>query len=284
MDRTFAPKSLSLELFQRIMSLNLIDSHCHLEMLDLSEFDNSMDNVLLEAKEHQVTEFLSIAVNLDSFPAILQTAKQYDNVNASVGIHPCHSPEQSVNVDILSKLAADKKIIAMGETGLDYYMNQGSCPLDQQYAWQRERFRTHIQTAIQVNKPLIIHTREATEDTLMILAEENAEQTGGIMHCFVEDLSAAERAMNMGFYISFSGIVTFKNAQSIQEVAKQIPDERLLIETDSPYLAPMPVRGKKNQPAYVYHVAKFLAELRATSIEHIAEITRKNYYKLFDLK
>lgn len=265
------------------MSLNLIDSHCHLEMLDLSEFGNSMDNVLLQAGESQVTEFLSIAVNLETFPQILQTAKQYDNINASAGIHPCHTPEQTISFETLSTLAADQKVIAIGETGLDYYMGQGCDPLDQQFEWQRERFRTHIHAAKHLHKPLIIHTREATEDTLQILADENAEQAGGIMHCFVEDYATAERAMEMGFYISFSGIVTFKNAKLIQQVARQVPDNRLLIETDSPYLAPVPMRGKKNQPAYVFHVAQFLAELRSTHIEHIAEITRRNYYKLFNL-
>ena len=265
------------------MSLNLIDSHCHLDMLDLSEFGNSMDNVLQQAKEHQVTEFLSIAVDLETVPRILETAKQYDNVSASAGLHPCHTPEESISVESITELTADSKVIAIGETGLDYYMNQGSDPLGQQFEWQRERFRTHIQAANQVHKPLIIHTREATQDTLRILAEEDAEQAGGIMHCFVEDFQTAAHAMEMGFYISFSGIVTFKNAKSIQEVAKQIPDDRLLIETDSPYLAPAPMRGKKNQPAYAYYVAQFLADLRSTHIEHIAEITRNNYYKLLDL-
>jgi TatD DNase family protein len=265
------------------MSLNLIDSHCHLEMLDLSEFGNSINGVLLQAKVHQVTEFLSIAVNLETFPQILETAKQYENINVSAGIHPCHTPDQSIRSEALSTLATDTKVIAIGETGLDYYMNHGSDPLDQNFEWQRERFRTHIHAAKYLNKPLIIHTREATEDTLRILAEEDAEQAGGIMHCFVEDYATAERAMEMGFYISFSGIITFKNAKSIQQVARQVPDDRLLIETDSPYLAPVPMRGRKNQPAYVFHVAQFLAELRSTSIEHIAEITRDNYYKLFNL-
>ena len=181
-------------------------------------------------------------------------------------------------------MAQNEQVIAIGETGLDYYMNKGRDPLQQQFEWQRERFRVHIQVARELNKPLIIHTREATEDTLMIMGEENAEKAKGIMHCFVEDLVTAEKAMEMGFYISFSGIVTFKNATLIQQVARMIPDDRLLIETDSPYLAPLPMRGKTNQPAYVYYVARFLAELRSTSVEHISEITRNNFYKLFNLK
>ena len=265
------------------MPLDFVDSHCHLDMLDLAEFDHHMDNVIEQAKSSQVTDILSISVDLDSFPRILATAKNYPNVYASVGLHPCHSPEKQLSVEQLTALSDDPKVIAIGETGLDYYMNNGSCPLAEDFAWQQERFRVHIRTAIQTGKPLIIHTRDAREDTLRILAEENANKIGGIMHCFVEDLATAETALSMGFYISFSGIVTFKNAKSIQEVAKMVPDDRILIETDSPYLAPVPMRGKKNQPAYVSYVAEFLARLRGTSIEHIAQVTRENYYHLFKI-
>lgn len=263
------------------MSLNFVDSHCHLDMLDLSEFDNTMDNVIELARNNQVTDILSISVDLDSFPRVLATAQSYPNVFASVGLHPCHTPEQSLSVGQLSVLADDDNIIAIGETGLDYYMNDGVDPLGDDFNWQRERFRVHIQTAIQTRKPLIIHTRDAREDTLKILQEEQAEKIAGIMHCFVEDLETAEKALAMGFYISFSGIVTFKNAKAIQAVAKAVPDERILIETDSPYLAPVPMRGKKNQPAYVAYIAEFLAELRGCSVEHIAAITRENYFRLF---
>ncbi|MCU7938461.1 MAG: TatD family hydrolase [gamma proteobacterium symbiont of Bathyaustriella thionipta] len=265
------------------MSLKYVDSHCHLDMLDLSDFDNHMDNVIKQAEKNKVTDILSIAVDLDSFPRILETARTYPNVYASVGLHPCHSPENTIRVDDLTILANDSKVIAIGETGLDYYMNNGSDPLNEDFSWQRQRFRTHIRTAIKTSKPLIIHTRDARDDTLAILEEENAEKIGGIMHCFVEDTATAEKALEIGFYISFSGIVTFKNARSIQEVAKWIPDNRLLIETDSPYLAPVPMRGKKNQPAYVAYVAEFLAELRGASVEHIARVTRENYFKLFKL-
>lgn len=250
-------------------------------MLDLSEFDDHMDNVIELARQNQVSDILSISVDLESFPRILQTAKQYSNVSASVGLHPCHSPESNVSVKQLVDLADDPDVIAIGETGLDYYMNDASDPLDDDFAWQRKRFRIHIRTAIQTGKPLVIHTRDAREDTLKILQEEDAHKIGGIMHCFVEDIATAEKALEMGFYISFSGIVTFKNAKSIQEVAKMVPDDRILIETDAPYLAPVPMRGKKNQPAYVAYIAEFLAELRGTSVEHIATITRDNYFRLF---
>ncbi len=265
------------------MPLKFVDSHCHLDMLDLAEFDNNMDNVIALAKDNQVYDILSISVDLDSFPRVLKTAKNYPNVHASVGLHPCHSPEILTSIEQLSSLSEDKKVIAIGETGLDYFMNDGRDPLNENFEWQRERFRIHIRTAIETQKPLIIHTRDARDDTLKILQEEHAEKIGGIMHCFVEDLPTAEKALEMGFYISFSGIVTFKNAKSIQEVAKFVPDDRLLIETDSPYLAPVPMRGKKNQPAYVAHIAEFLAQLRNTSVESIASITRDNYLRLFCL-
>lgn len=266
------------------MSLNFIDSHCHLDMLDLNDFDQSMDNVIKQAREHQVTGMLNIAVDLESFPRVLATAKQYPDIHASVGLHPCHLPDTEPSVETLVKLADDGDVIAIGETGLDYYMNDGVCPKGENFEWQKERFRTHIQAGIQTGKPLIIHTRDAKEDTLAILAEQNASQCGAVMHCFVEDIPTAEKALDLGFYISFSGIVTFKNAKSIQEVARMVPDDRLLIETDSPYLAPVPMRGKKNQPAYVAYIAEFLAQLRQCSVEHIARTTRANYFCLFKLK
>jgi TatD DNase family protein len=265
------------------MPIKYVDSHCHLDMLDLAEFDHNMDNVIKLAKDHSVCNILSISVDLESFPSVLKTARTYSHVYASVGLHPCHTPEATVSVDELSAMAGDSKVIAIGETGLDYYMNNGIDPLAQDFSWQKERFRVHIQAAIETQKPLIIHTREARDDTLRILFEENAHQCGAIMHCFVEDLATAEKALEMGFYISFSGIVTFKNAKAIQAVAKIVPDDRLLIETDSPYLAPVPMRGKKNQPAYVAYVAEFLADLRNTSVEHIAAITYDNFNQLFKL-
>ena len=263
------------------MRLNLVDSHCHLDMLDLSEFEGHMDNVIKQANDNQVSDLLSIAVDLESFPRILETAIKYPNVSASVGLHPCYDPQLKVSVEQLIALADNENVIAIGETGLDYYMNDGSDPQGEQFNWQRERFRIHIRAAIACNKPLIIHTRDACDDTIRILQEEGAQQCGAIMHCFVEDQATAEKALAMGFYISFSGIVTFKSAKALQKVAKIIPDNRLLIETDSPYLAPVPMRGKKNQPAYVLHIAEFLAELRGVSVKHIAQLTRENYFTLF---
>lgn len=265
------------------MSIRFVDSHCHLDLLDLSDFDDQMNNVIENAKENDVVDLLSISVELESLPRILATARTYPGVYASVGLHPCHSPEITTSVDELVTLSNDSRIIAIGETGLDYHMNYASDPLNDNFNWQRERFRVHIRAAIETKKPLVIHTRDASEDIIAILQEENAYQAGGIMHCFVEDLETAEKALDMGFYISFSGIVTFKNARKIQEVAKLVPDDRILIETDSPYLAPVPKRGKKNQPAYVRYIAEFLAELRGTSVEEFAAVTHANYYKLFNL-
>lgn len=266
------------------MSLNLVDSHCHLDLLDLADFDHQMDNVIHQARQSQVNHILSISVDLESFPRVLQSATTYPEVHASVGLHPCHSPEKTISVSQLVDLASHDQVIAIGETGLDYYMNNGSDPLNDNFAWQQSRFRQHIQAAVETTKPLIIHTRDAREDTLRILREEQADRAGGIMHCFVEDRATAEEALELGFYISFSGIVTFKNARELQQVAKVIPDDRLLIETDSPYLAPVPMRGKKNQPAYVAHIAHFLAELRGQTVEHIATVTRENYFRLFGLQ
>jgi len=181
------------------------------------------------------------------------------------------------SIDYLKQLATDDKVVAVGETGLDYYYHKGDP------SWQQERFRAHIQVANEVNKPVIIHTRDAANDTLNILREENAEHCSGVIHCFTETQQFAEQAMDLGFMISISGIVTFKNAEALRDIAKTIPDDRLLIETDSPYLAPIPHRGKQNQPAYVSHVAETLAEIRNTSVEHIAEISRNNFYRLFDI-
>lgn len=263
--------------------MQLIDSHCHLNMIDLKKFDGSLDNVVHQAQENQVEHILNISVNLTSFPEILATAKQYPNVYATVGIHPCYDEEPETTVEELCQLAQDPKVIGIGECGLDYHMNDSQDPKGQDFAWQRERFVTHIQAAKQAGMPLIIHTRDAIQDTLDIMKAEEAGVAGGIMHCYVEDVENAKKAMDLGFMISFSGIVTFKNAKQLHEVAKIVPDDKMLIETDSPYLAPMPHRGKGNQPAYVLHVAEHLANLRGTSVEHIAHVTRNNYRQLFGL-
>jgi TatD DNase family protein len=220
---------------------------------------------------------LCVAVNLPEFPQVLALAEKYQNLYASVGVHPDYEVEKEPDVADLVRLADHPKVIAIGETGLDYFRLKGD--LD----WQRERFRKHIQAAKRIGKPLIIHTREAADDTLRIMEEEGAASVGGIMHCFTESLEVAERAIALGFCISFSGIVTFKNALQLKEVAKQIPLDRILVETDSPYLAPVPFRGKTNQPAYVRHVAEEIAKLRQISLDAVSTATTANFKRLFKL-
>ncbi len=250
----------------------LVDSHCHLDLIKNSD----PDTLVATAHDKGVSHFLSVSVDLEHFPTLLGIAKRIENVYASVGVHPNTPETVVVDVETLTSLADDSKIIAIGETGLDYFRTEGNL------AWQQERFRTHIRAAKEINKPLIIHCRDAAEDTLRILREENASDVAGIMHCFVDSWDTAQEAMDMGFYISFSGIVTFKNAKTVQSVAKQVPLERMLVETDSPYLAPVPHRGTTNQPAYVRHVAEFIAKLREESFDTIASVTTANFFRLFD--
>ena len=218
---------------------------------------------------------LCVSIDLESFPAIRQLVDAYSCISASVGVHPNHDQHLAVSEDTLLELAADPAVVAIGETGLDYYRSEGDLE------WQRQRFRTHIAAARQIQKPLIIHSREARADVIRILTEEGAAEVGGVMHCFVDDLQTAEQAMDIGFYISFSGIVTFRNAPALQDVARQLPLERLLLETDSPYLAPVPLRGKQNQPAYVRHVAEKIAELQQRSLDEVISVTTQNYFRLF---
>lgn len=255
----------------------LVDSHCHLDRLDLAPFDGELSNAISRARENGVGMMLCVSINMENFPDVLAIARQYDSIYATVGVHPNDTDGHEPDREELVRLASDEKVIGIGETGLDYYRSQGDL------GWQQERFRTHIRAAKEVGKPLIIHSREAKEDTISIMREEGAEAASGIMHCFVDDLETAEQAMEMGFYISFSGIVTFKNAVELKEVAKQIPSDRILVETDSPYLAPVPHRGKSNQPAWVRDVAEHLAELRGVSFEEIAEQTTANFHRLFEL-
>lgn len=252
----------------------LVDSHCH---LNFPELVSNMDAVRQAMQTHQVTHALCVSVTLPEFPQVLAVAEAYDNMYASVGVHPDYENAGLVSVEELVRLAAHPKVIAIGETGLDYFRLTGDLE------WQRERFRTHIRAAIRAGKPLIIHTRSAAEDTLRIMREENVQQIGGVMHCFTESLDVALQAIELGFYISFSGIVTFKNALALKDVAKAIPLERMLVETDSPYLAPMPFRGKTNQPAYVKYVAEEIARLRGVSLQEVAEATTYNFFKLFKL-
>jgi TatD DNase family protein len=250
----------------------LVDSHCHLDFPDLAR---NLPAVLAAMREHDVGHALCVGVTLDKFPNVLAIAEAHDNLYASVGVHPDYEDEEAVTVEQLACLAAHPKVVAIGETGLDYYRLQGDLE------WQRERFRIHIRAAIAADRPLIVHTRSAAEDTLRIMREEGAERIGGVMHCFTESQAVAEQAMELGFYISFSGIVTFKNSGNLKEVAKHIPLERMLVETDSPYLAPIPYRGKTNQPAYVQYVAAAIAELRGITLQEVSEATTSNFFRLF---
>ena len=261
----------------------LIDSHCHLNFPELS---NNMPALRQAMADNQVTHALCVSVTLEKFPEVLAIAEAHDNFYASVGVHPDYEKKSAddENADVileeptverLVQLANNPKIIAVGETGLDYFRLTGDLE------WQRERFRTHIRAAIKIGKPLIIHTRNASVDTIKIMREENAQLVGGVMHCFTESLEVAKQAIELGFYISFSGIVTFKNALDLKEVAKTIPLEKILIETDSPYLAPIPFRGKTNQPAYVRHVAEEIAKLRNISVEEVGRATTDSFFTLF---
>ena len=258
--------------------MQLVDSHCHLDRLDLSQYDGQLSNAIAAAQAEGVERFLCVSIDFENFPAVLNCAEEFDSIYASVGVHPNEEGREEPTIDKLVQLANHNRVIAIGETGLDFFRSEGDTE------WQKERFRTHIQAAKITQKPLIIHSREAREETLKIMREEGANQVGGIMHCFVEDLATAQAAIDMGFYISFSGIVSFNSAKELQSVAKAIPDDWFMIETDSPYLAPVPFRGKPNQPLYVKNVAEKLAELRGDSLESIAEKSWNNFNRLFQLE
>ncbi|MDD5059275.1 MAG: TatD family hydrolase [Sideroxydans sp.] len=249
-----------------------IDSHCHLNFPGLAD---DLDAVFANMRANAVSHALCVSVDLATLPQVIELAEQHDNLYASVGVHPDYELECEPTQGDLVRLAQHPKIIAIGETGLDYFRLTGDLE------WQRERFRTHIRAAKLCCKPLIIHTRSAATDTLRIMSEEDAASVGGVMHCFTENLEIAQAAIELGFYISFSGILTFKNATIIKEVAQSIPLEKILIETDSPYLAPTPHRGKTNQPAYVKHVAQEIAKLRNISLEEVGETTSLNFRRLF---
>ena len=251
----------------------LVDSHCH---LDFDEYAGRIPQILEGMATNQVIHALCVCVNLVDFPRVLALAEAHSQLFASVGVHPDQAQDASLGVDDLSARAQHPKVVAIGETGLDYYRQKGDLE------WQRKRFRDHIRAARECSKPLIIHTREAGNDTLRIMREEGASAVGGVMHCFTETLELAQAAMDLNFYISFSGIVTFKNAVSLKEVAKAVPLKRMLVETDSPYLAPMPHRGKTNEPAWVRHVAETIASLRGISLETVATATTDNFFRLFN--
>ncbi|MEY3760946.1 MAG: hypothetical protein RIR39_2437 [Pseudomonadota bacterium] len=255
----------------------LIDSHCHLDRIDLSPYENDFSCFMQAAAVQQIEHLLCIAIDLESYPTMLELVAGFKQISVTVGVHPNVKDCKDPSVDELIALGRPDNVIGIGETGLDYFRSDGDL------SWQHQRLRNHINAAKALKKPLIIHTREAKKDTLRILKEEGAGEVGGIIHCFTEDWEFAQQAMDLNFYISFSGIVTFNNATVIKEVAKKIPADRFLIETDSPYLAPVPFRGRPNYPTYVRYVAEQIAELRGISVNKIADLSTQNFYDLFKL-
>lgn len=254
------------------MPASLTDSHCH---LNFELLRNNLPRILQNARENGVGHMLCVGVTIEKFPEVLLLAREHPNIFASVGVHPDEQEGRDPSSDELVKFALDPRVVAIGETGLDYYRIKGDM------TWQQERFRRHIRAACAARKPLIIHTREAAKDTIRLLREEGADSVGGVMHCFTENWETAHAALDMGFYISFSGIITFRNAEALRAVARKVPIDRLLIETDAPYLAPVPHRGKTNEPAYVLHVAQELTKLRDMSLEELARSTTQNFFALF---
>ncbi len=254
----------------------LVDSHCHLDRVDLSRYEGDFSRFVDATDSSGVEHMLCVCIDLEHYESMLDLVETYPNISISVGVHPNEDEGREPEVDELVRLADHPKNVAIGETGLDYFHGDESGR-----ARQQQRFRLHIAASKLADKPLIIHTRDAREDTIRIMREEQADRAGGVMHCFTETWEMARQALDLDFYISFSGIVTFKNAASLREVARQVPLERLLIETDSPYLAPVPHRGKPNEPRYVAQVAETVAELRGLEVEELARITRENYYALF---
>jgi len=255
---------------------SLVDSHCHLPLIAAEAGEGGIDDVVERAHAAGVQHMLCVSVDLESFAGVAAAAARHPSVSATVGVHPnTDGPVAEPTVEILVRHARHEDIVAIGETGLDYFRSSGDLE------WQRRRFRTHIAAAREVRKPLIIHCREAATDLLAILRAERSEEVGGVMHCFVEDWDTALAALDLGFYISISGIVTFKTAHALQDVARRLPLDRLLIETDAPWLAPVPRRGKQNEPAYVRHTAEFLAALRGEDLATFAEATSANFFRLF---
>jgi TatD DNase family protein len=250
-----------------------IDSHCHINFPELYE---KIDEVLINMGDNKISHALCVSVTLDKIDEILDLTKKYSNIYASVGVHPDYEGIEEPNIDTLLNFSKNEKVVAIGETGLDYFRLKGDL------TWQKDRFRTHIHAAIKSNLPLIIHTRNAQDDTINIMREEGKKSVTGVMHCFTESYEMAKKAIDLGFYISFSGIITFKNAESLRDAVKKIPIENILIETDSPYLAPVPKRGKMNEPSNVIYVAEKIAELKNISVEKVAEVTTNNFFSLFN--
>lgn len=257
------------------MTATLIDSHCHLDKLDLAQYDGNLDSALQAAFARHISHVVCIGIDLDSIGQVLDIADQYKNVFATVGVHPLYRESREPTFAELVQAAEHPKVIAIGETGLDYFYGEGDLQ------WQRDRFVTHIQAARKTGLPLVIHTRGAKEDTLNFLREEGAGEIRGVMHCFTEDLDMAKRAIDLGFLISISGIVTFRNADELRAVVQALPLDRLLVETDAPWLAPVPHRGRKNEPKFVVEVAEKVAELKGVDLETVAHQTSQNFFNLF---
>ena len=253
----------------------LVDSHCHLDKLDLSVYDGNLDAALAAAYARQISHILCIGINLENIEDVIQLAERHVPVYASVGVHPLYRESREPTVDDLVAIARHEKVVAIGETGLDYFYGEGDLQ------WQRDRFIIHIEAAKQCGLPLIIHTRGAKKDTLDYLQQFGNGEVNGVLHCFTEDLDMAKQAVDMGFMISISGIVTFRNASELRDVVKALPLDRLLVETDAPWLAPVPHRGKKNEPQYVVEVAEKVAELKGVSLQEVAAVTTGNFFKLF---
>ncbi|MBF7684546.1 TatD family hydrolase [Acinetobacter sp. B10A] len=251
-----------------------VDSHCHLNLLDLTPYEGDLNLALAEARAAGVHRFMAISVNIDDHKILGDIAASHADVGYSVGVHPCELPEvmQKASVEYLVQLAQNEKVWALGETGLDYYHSQ------EYVVEQKACFARHIEASKIVKKPVVVHTRSAREDTVDLIRSERSEH--GILHCFTEDLDTAKAVLDCGYYISFSGIISFKNAQALRDVARYVPLDRLLIETDSPYLAPMPFRGKSNEPKYVPYVAQALASVYGKTVEEIGELTSKNFEQL----
>lgn len=255
----------------------MIDSHCHLDKLDLTKYNGDLEAALLAAKNVGIEYFLCPGIDLAGFPNILRIAKTHQNIVVSVGLHPSENLAHELQVEEICNLAVDPLVVGVGETGLDYFYAED----EKQREFQRQRFVTHINAAKELKKPLIVHSRSAASDLLAILKRENAAQVGGVLHCFTEDWQTAKMAMELNFYIAFSGIITFKNAAALQQIAKQVSLERLLLETDSPYLAPVPMRGKPNEPAFLRYTAEFIAKLRDVDYGIINKKTSDNFFRLF---
>ena len=252
--------------------MHIVDSHCHLNFPD---FDGRIPDIIQNAKDNEISHMLCIATSWENRDEVLALAAAHSEISAAVGVHPTTTGGHEPTLEELTEAVAADNVVAVGETGLDYFRSEGDL------RWQHERFHRHIEAARSVKKPLVIHTRAAADDTMQTLRDHNARDAGGVMHCFAEDWRIAEQALDIGFYISFSGIVTFKSAKAVQEVAMKAPLDRILVETDAPYLAPVPHRGKTNEPAYVRHTAEFVAELRGITLDEVANATTENFYRLF---